>query len=165
MMLHHDYTPTGLMSTDAPGWVVVVRLYVGLIFVVEGVLKYTRPETLGTGRFAKVGIPGAAVLANLDGAFEIGCGLLIVVGLVTRLAVLPMIVDMIGALTTTKFPLLWGSAALYPGEHGMGDFLHESRLEWAMLCGSLFLLAVGSGRASLDAMLTGRASSRDMALV
>ena len=91
------------------------------------------------------------LLANLDGVFEIGCGALILVGLFTRLAVLPMIVDMIGALTTTKFPLLWGSAGLYPGEHGLWDFLHESRLEWAMLCGSLFLLLTGAGRLSFDA--------------
>jgi hypothetical protein len=31
-----------------------------------------------------------------------------VLGLVTRLAVMPMIVDMLGALATTKCPLLWG---------------------------------------------------------
>jgi putative oxidoreductase len=56
-----------------------------------------------------------------------------------------------GAMTATKFPVLWGSAALYPGEHGLWDFLHESRLEWAMLCGSLYLLRAGAGRLSLDA--------------
>jgi hypothetical protein len=62
------------MSTNAPGSVILVRLYVGLIFIIEGMLKYARPEQLGVGRFAKVGIPAAASLANLDGAFEIGCG-------------------------------------------------------------------------------------------
>jgi putative oxidoreductase len=165
MTLQRDYSVTELVSTNAPGSVILVRLYVGLIFIVEGMLKYARPEQLGVGRFAKVGIPAAASLANLDGAFEIGCGLLIVLGLVTRLAVMPMIVDMLGALTTTKFPLLWGSAALYPGEHGFWDFVHESRLEWAMLCGSLFLLAVGSGRRSLDARFLGRASRKDAALL
>jgi putative oxidoreductase len=165
MMLQRDHTATGLMSTDAPSSVILVRVYVGLIFIVEGVLKYTRPEQLGAGRFAKVGIPGASTLANLDGAFEIGCGLFIVIGLLTRLAVVPMIVDMVGALATTKFPLLWGAAALYPGEHGLWDFLHESRLEWAMLCGSLFLLAVGSGRTSVDAMSNSRAPERNAALL
>lgn len=164
MKLQRNYSVTELMSTDAPGSVILIRLYVGLIFIVEGVLKYLRPEQLGVGRFDKVGIPAAASLANLDGAFEIGCGLLIVLGLMTRLAVLPMIVDMIGALTTTKFPLLWGSAALYPGEHGVWDFLHESRLEWAMLAGSLYLLAVGAGRRSLDARLT-RASLQEAVAV
>jgi putative oxidoreductase len=154
MIIQRNLTVPALTSTKAPASVFFIRFYVGLIFIIEGALKYLRPEQLGTGRFSKVGIPDAALFANVDGAFEIGCGALILVGLLTRLAVLPMIVDMIGALTTTKFPLLWGSAALYPGEHGLWDFLHESRLEWAMLCGSLFLLAVGSGDRSVDARLS-----------
>jgi putative oxidoreductase len=150
MLMQRELIDTQPDATRAPGAVVLIRLYVGLIFVVEGVLKYLRPESLGSGRFAKVGIPFPGLLANLDGAFEIGCGVLILVGLFTQLAVLPMIVDMIGALTTTKVPLFWGAAALYPGEHGWWDFLHESRLEVAMLCGSLYLLAVGAGSLSLD---------------
>jgi uncharacterized membrane protein YphA (DoxX/SURF4 family) len=154
MLMQRDVTMAGLRATQASGAVILVRFYVGLIFVVEGVLKYQRPEALGTGRFAKVDIPFPALMANLDGAFEIGCGALILVGLFTRLAVLPMIVDMVGALTTTKVPLLWGAAALYPGEHGLWDFLHESRLEVAMLCGSLYLLFVGAGSRSLDARLS-----------
>jgi putative oxidoreductase len=48
-------------------------------------------------------------------------------------------------------PLLWGDAPLYPRENGVWDFFHEGRLEFAMLCGSLFLLLVGSGRLSVDA--------------
>jgi uncharacterized membrane protein YphA (DoxX/SURF4 family) len=152
MLLQREVKTLGASTTrTADAVVVLIRFYVGSIFIVEGVLKYLRPESLGTGRFAKVGIPFPALLANLDGVFEIGCGVLILAGLFTRLAVLPMIVDMVGALTTTKFPLLWGSAALYPGEHGPWDFLHESRLEWAMLCGSLFLFFAGAGRLSLDA--------------
>ena len=151
MVFQRDELMTGLKATRASGPVILIRFYVGLIFVVEGVLKFQRPESLGTGRFAKVHIAFPALMANLDGAFEIGCGVLILLGLFTRLAVLPMIVDMIGALTTTKLPLLWGSAALYPGEDGIWDFLHEGRLEIAMLCGSLYLLAVGSGGRSLDA--------------
>ena len=90
-------------------------------------------------------------MAYLDGAFEIGCGVMILVGLLTRLATLPMIVDMLGALGITKVPLLWGHAALYPKEGGFWDFFHEGRLEVAMLCGSLFLLIVGAGAYSFDA--------------
>jgi putative oxidoreductase len=74
-----------------------------------------------------------------------------VVGLFSRLATLPMIVDMLGALGITKVPLLWGHAPLYPKEGGFWDFFHEGRLEVAMLCGSVFLLIVGAGVWSLDA--------------
>ena len=151
MLMEHQATTATTRAAQAGGSVLLIRFYVGLIFVIEGALKYLRPDTLGPGRFAKVGIVQPVLLANLDGLFEIGCGVMILVGLLTRLAVLPMIVDMIGAITTTKLPLLWGSAALYPGEHGLWDFLHESRLEWAMLCGSAFLLFAGAGRLSLDA--------------
>jgi uncharacterized membrane protein YphA (DoxX/SURF4 family) len=127
---------------------------VGLIFVAEGILKFLRPDALGPGRFDKVGIPSPAFMAYFDGAFEIGCGLLIVAGLLTRLAVVPMIVDMLGAILTTKVPLLWSAAPLYPKEGGFWDFIHESRLEVAMLCGSVFLFVAGAGAYSLDARLS-----------
>jgi uncharacterized membrane protein YphA (DoxX/SURF4 family) len=158
-MTPREISISQLTATRASGAVVLVRLYVGLIFVGEGVLKFLRPESLGSGRFIKVGIPDGALLANLDAVFEIGCGLLLLVGLLTRLATLPMIVDMLGAIGTTKVPLLWGSAALYPKEGGLWDFFHESRLEFAMLCGSIFLLVVGAGRYSFDARLS-RSDSR-----
>ena len=120
-------------------------------------MKFLRPETLGPGRFEKAGIPAPALLAYLDGVFEIGCGALILVGLLTRLATIPMIVDMLGALTITKLPLLWDDAPLYPKEGGIWDFFHEGRLEVAMLCGSVFLLIVGSGRYALDNRLSSAA--------
>jgi putative oxidoreductase len=140
-------------ATRASGAVVLIRLYVGLIFVGEGVLKFLRPDALGPGRFIKAGIPAGPLLAYLDGAFEIGCGVLILVGLLTRLATAPMIVDMLGALGITKVPLLWGHAPLYPKEGGFWDFFHEGRLEVAMLCGSVFLLVVGAGGYSVDARM------------
>lgn len=139
-----------LTATRASGAVVLIRLYVGLIFAGEGVLKFLRPDTLGPGRFAKSGIPSATFLAYGDGTFEIICGAMILAGILVRLAVLPMIVDMIGALTITKVPLLWHGAPLYPTEGGFWDFFHEGRLEVAMLCGSIFLLIVGAGGVSLD---------------
>jgi putative oxidoreductase len=140
-------------ATRASGAVVLIRLYVGLIFAGEGVLKFLRPDQLGPGRFDKAGIPASTLLAHLDGVFEIGCGVLILVGLLTRLATVPMIIDMLGALGITKVPLLWGHAPLYPKEGGFWDFFHEGRLEVAMLCGSAFLLIVGAGAYSFDAQL------------
>jgi putative oxidoreductase len=144
-------TLTELTATRASSAVVPIRLYVGLIFAGEGMLKFLRPDALGPGRFIKSGIPGGTFLAYLDGVVEIGCGMLILAGLLTRLATLPMIVDMLGALSITKVPLLWGHAPLYPKEGGFWDFFHEGRLEVAMLCGSVFLLIVGAGTYSFDA--------------
>jgi putative oxidoreductase len=96
-------------------------------------------------------VPG--FLAHLDGGFEIGCGLLILVGLLARLAVIPMIVNMTGAILITELPILWGDGPLFPAKSGWWDFIHEARTDLAQLCGSLFLLIVGAGAYSLDARL------------
>ncbi|MDD4868684.1 MAG: DoxX family protein [Mycobacterium sp.] len=143
-----------LLATRAPAAVALIRLYVGLVFACEGMLKFLRPATLGTGRFHKAGIPAPALFATLDGVFETACGILILVGLLTRVAAVPMIVDMLGALLITKAPIVPGHAALFHAERGWWDFLHESRLDLAQLCGSVFLLVVGAGTLSLDARLT-----------
>jgi putative oxidoreductase len=152
-VLSPGMTLNQMTATRASSAVVLIRLYVGLIFAGEGALKFLRPDALGPGRFIKSGIPGGTFLAYLDGVFEIGCGVLILAGLFTKLATLPMIVDMLGALSITKVPLLWGHAPLYPKEGGFWDFFHEGRLEVAMLCGSVFLLIVGAGTYSFDARM------------
>lgn len=149
-----------ITATTAPGSVVLIRLYVGAVFLFEGILKFLRPETLGTGRFDKADIPAAGFVAPLDGVFEIGCGALILAGLLTRLAAIPMIVDMIGALLITKLPILWGAATLFTGKSGWWDFVHESRVDLAQLCGSVFLLIVGAGAYSADAALGRGTGSR-----
>ncbi|MBT2452335.1 DoxX family protein [Streptomyces sp. ISL-43] len=142
-----------LTATDAPGAVVLIRLYVGAVFLSEGIQKFLYPHELGTGRFQKAGIPAPGFFAPLDGIFEITCGALILAGLLTRLAAVPMVVDMVGALFITKLPILWGDAPLFTGKSGWWAFLHESRTDLAQLCGSLFLLIVGAGVHSLDARL------------
>lgn len=140
-----------LNTNRAAGAILLIRLYVGAIFVLEGILKFVRADALGPGRFAKIGVPAPELLANFDGVLEIVCGLLLLAGLFTRLATLPMIADMLGAILLTKVPLLWGNAALYPKEGGIWDFLHEARLEFAMLCGCIYLFIVGAGIYSADA--------------
>jgi uncharacterized membrane protein YphA (DoxX/SURF4 family) len=142
-----------LTGTDAPAAVVLIRLYVGAVFLFEGIQKFLHPDQLGTGRFHKAGIPAPGFFAPLDGVFEIVCGGLILVGLFTRLAAVPMIVNMLGALLITKLPVLWGDAPLFKDTSGWWDFIHESRTDVAQLCGSLFLLLVGAGAYSLDARL------------
>ncbi|MFG3496543.1 DoxX family protein [Streptomyces sp. NPDC047928] len=143
-----------LLHTEAPGAVVLVRLYVGAVFASEGVLKFLRPDELGAGRFDRAGIPLPGFFASLDGVLEIVCGVLILLGLLTRLAAVPMVVDMLGALALTKLPILWGGSALFDGARGWWDFTHASRTDLAQLCGTLFLLLVGAGAWSLDARLT-----------
>src|SRR4051794_16870184 len=89
--------------------VLLIRVAVGLVFIGEGLLKFLRPDMLGPGRFEKIGLPGAEFLAYGDGIAEVICGALILVGLMTRLAAIPMAGDMVGAIVLTKIPLFWGS--------------------------------------------------------
>lgn len=153
-MQPHAARLTATLRTRAPAAVGLIRLYVGVVFACEGILKFLRPASLGTGRFAKAGLPAPEFFSTADGVFEITCGTLILLGLLTRLATLPMIVDMIGALLITKLAIFSGNAPLFRGEHGWWDFIHESRVDLAQLCGSLFLFVVGAGTCSLDARLT-----------
>jgi len=145
-------------STASP-WTILIRLAVGLVvFFPEGIQKLIFPDILGSGRFAKIGISYSEVMGPFVGVVELVCGALIIVGLFTRLATIPLIVTMIVALIATKLPILVG--------HGFGPFSlpdfkrygfwsaqHESRADLTMLLGCLYLFIVGSGRWSIDRVL------------
>ena len=134
----------------SPAPLLLVRGVVGLVFLLEGLLKFVTPDKLGVGRFLKIGIPSPELLAPFVGVVEIACGLLIVFGLLTRLAALPLIIDMLVAIATTKVPILRHS--------GFWDMAHEARLDFAMLASSCVLLMVGAGEHSIDAWLQKRAT-------
>lgn len=93
------------ISTSAPGVVIFIRLVVGAVFLSEGIQKCLFPADLGLGRFMKIGIPAPAFTAAFVGVCEIVCGVLILVGLLTPLAAIPLIIDMLVAILTTKMPI------------------------------------------------------------
>jgi putative oxidoreductase len=74
---------------------------------------------------------------------EIVGGALLLAGFLTRLAVIPLIINMLVAITTTKIPILHKS--------GFWAMAHEARVDYAMLLGCIFLLIAGAGTWSLDA--------------
>jgi uncharacterized membrane protein YphA (DoxX/SURF4 family) len=128
-----------------PSSIIFIRLIVGAVFLSEGIQKFLFPEALGIGRFIKIGIPAPEILAPFVGVVEIVCGALILLGLLTRLAAIPLIIDMLVAIASTKIPILL--------ENGFWKMAHESRTDWSMLLGSIFLLIAGAGRFSLDQYL------------
>src|SRR5690606_3927106 len=81
-----------LTITDRSVTTIVIRLMVGVVFVSEGIQKFIFPDKLGSGRFAKIGLPGPEFLGPFVGSFEIVCGSLVLIGLLTRLAVIPLII-------------------------------------------------------------------------
>ncbi|HLG15685.1 MAG TPA: DoxX family protein [Blastocatellia bacterium] len=134
------------LATDAPAAVILIRVAVGGVFFSEGIQKFLFQDELGAGRFTRIGIPAPQVTAPLVGVFEIACGALILLGLLTRVAAIPMIVDMLVAIATTKVPTLL--------KNGFWSMAHEARTDWAMLLGSILLLVIGAGGWSLDARLS-----------
>ena len=150
-----------IISTAAPAAVILIRLLVGGVFLSEGIQKFLFPDEVGAGRFARIGIPNADVMAPFVGVVEIVCGVLILVGLLTRLAAIPLIINMLVAILSTKIAILlghgfWGFSLRNLPYYGFWGFAHEARTDFAMLLGSLFLLIVGAGAWSLDARLTTR---------
>ena len=137
-----------LMASEAPAAVVLVRLLVGAVFLSEGIQKFLFADQLGAGRFARIGLPVPELLGPVVGTFEIVCGSLVLLGLVTRLAVVPLLVIMAVAIATTKWPML--------ADRGFWTMAHEARTDWSMFLGSLFLLIVGAGRWSIDRRWAGR---------
>ncbi|MFW6157564.1 MAG: DoxX family protein, partial [Balneolaceae bacterium] len=83
------------LKTDAFKTTLLIRLMVGAVFLSEGIQKYLFPEVRGAGRFESIGLPMPEFLAYFVGGFEIACGLLILLGLLTRLAVIPTITIML----------------------------------------------------------------------
>jgi uncharacterized membrane protein YphA (DoxX/SURF4 family) len=121
----------------------LLRILVGWVFLTEGIQKFLFPAALGYGRFEKIGIPYPHITAPFVGVVEIACGILLLVGLATRFAALPLLIDISVAIATTKVPLLL--------HEGFWPAMHEGRVDFCMLVGLSAILCIGGGRISCDA--------------
>ena len=147
-----------LLATMAPGATILVRLMVGGVFMAEGIQKFVYADELGIGRFAKIGIPSPEIMGPFVGLVEIVCGALVIVGLLTRLAAIPLLIDISVAILSTKLPILlghgyWTFTLPKLSRYGFWSMVHEARTDFSMWLGLVFLLIVGAGTLSLDALL------------
>jgi uncharacterized membrane protein YphA (DoxX/SURF4 family) len=126
--------------------IIFIRLAVGLIFFTQGILKYIDPR-MGALRFVRIGFPMPDFTAHFVGTFEIVCGLLVLVGLLTRLASIPLLIVILTAIATTKIPELFR-----PGQ-GFWFMVSGARTDFALTMSLLFLIGVGAGAWSLDALI------------
>jgi len=136
---------TGSGSDKTQAAILAVRLLVGVVFFLEGIKKFIFPEQWGAGRFTRIGIPAPHVMGPVVGTFEIVCGLLVILGLWTRIVSVPLLCIISTAIVTTKFPIL-----LKSGFWSMED---AARTDYSMFMGLIFLLFAGSGSISVDAQL------------
>lgn len=126
--------------------IIFIRIAVGVIFFTQGILKYIDPR-MGVLRFTRIGFPMPAFTAHSVGAFEIICGLLVLVGLLTRLASIPLLIVILTAIATTKIP------ELSHLDQGFWFMVTDARTDFAMTMSLLFLVSVGGGSWSLDASI------------
>jgi len=147
-----------LLESHAPTATILIRIMVGSVFLSEGIQKFLYPAQRGVGRFERMGYENAEMIAPFVASFEVLCGLFVLLGLLTRLSVIPLICIMLTAIVTTKIPILfgqdmWGFQVRELSQYGFWSMAHETRTDFSMLLGSIFLLIVGSGRWALDRVL------------
>lgn len=121
---------------------IIPRLVVGLVFLSEGIQKFLFPESIGAGRFEKIGFENPEFWALFVALFEIVCGTLVLLGFLTRIVSIPLLIIMFTALITTKIPILL--------EKGFWQMAHEYRTDFAMTMLLVFLIIFGAGRFSVD---------------
>lgn len=139
-------------------WSILIRLMLAGVFIPEGIQKLIFADILGTGRFVGIGIPWPEVMGPFVGWVETLSGILLLLGLLSRLAAVPIIVVMLVAIIATKIPILLGSDWLIfnvreLSRYGFWSMAHETRTDWAMLLGAIYVLLSGGGRWSLDRRL------------
>ena len=134
-----------IFNSEVDNRAILVRLIVGLVFLTEGIQKYLFPELLGTGRFTTIGFGNPAFWAYFTATFEIICGTFIILGIITRIASIPLIIIMITAFITTKIPIIVNK--------GVWPWAHEYRTDFAMTLLLIYLLIYGSGGWSIDAKI------------
>ncbi len=138
----HTLVKAAPVSRSLSWGILLIRILVGWVFVSEGIQKFLFPAALGVGRFAKIGIPAPQLMAPFVGGVEIVFGTMILIGLYTRVATLPLLINILTALTTTKLVFL--------AKNGIWSTLHEARTDVSMILGLLFLLIVGGGSGALE---------------
>jgi uncharacterized membrane protein YphA (DoxX/SURF4 family) len=124
---------------------ILIRMIVGLVFLLEGILKFLRPDQLGSGLFASIGLPFPHQTAALVGVVEIGGGAAILLNFYAGDAALALLIVIASALVTTKLPILLGRplgpfALEKLPSYGWLSFLHQARIDFCMVFGLLAVL-------------------------
>ena len=135
-------------TDSSPASLFLLRLLVGSVFLSEGIQKFLFSDTLGVGRFVKIGIPAPDLMAPFVGVVEVVGGVLLIVGFLARPAALALMINISVAIVTTKIPMLLSD--------GFWKAAHEARTDWCMFLGSLAILIAGAGRWSIDRRRAGK---------
>lgn len=125
----------------------VARITLGVVFIPTGWGKLHHLDQI-TAYFQQLGIPAAHIQAPVVSFLELACGALVLIGLWTRLAAIPLIGIMSVAILTAKLKELTG----------LGDLF--GTIEWLYLVLALGLAIAGPGAISVDRLLSKRTTPR-----
>ena len=128
-----------LAILDRLAWVplLVARITIGMVFVPTGWGKlHDLPKVVEF--FQSLGIPYPQLQAPFVASVELGCGLLVLLGLFTRVAAVPLIGTMVVAIMTAQ----WKDLTSWTGLFGLSEFLYIVLL--------MTLIHHGAGLVSLD---------------
>lgn len=134
-----NFTALGRYADAGP---LLLRLGVGTVFAVHGWQKLADGPDQFAGMLDGLGVPAPLLLAWLTTIAEGIGGLMLIIGVLTRLVVLPLIGVSVGAILLVKIDVGFIVADAPGGE-----------LDTALLAGTLCLLFLGPGRYSLDRVL------------
>jgi putative oxidoreductase len=131
-----------MRELDRLQWIapLIGRFAVGMLFLSTGWGKVHDLDKV-TAFFTSLGIPAPGFHATLVGYSELICGALLVMGLLTRLATVPLIISMIVAILTAKRKEL----------HGIFDLVGFD--EFTYLAVLVMIALIGPGRVSVDHVL------------
>src|SRR5277367_7058420 len=137
-------------SLQSP-FLLAVRLYWGWQFIQTGWGKLINIGKV-IGFFTDLGIPAPVLNAYFVSGLEFGGGLLLVLGLGSRLIALPLVIDMVVAYVSADREALF-SIISDPDKF-------TAAAPFTFLVASLLVLIFGAGWFSLDALVAGRRKER-----
>lgn len=132
-----------LLHTTAPQATILIRIMVGGIFLSEGIQKFLFFDALGRGQLMQIDTPLSVGMLILVAILEMDCGIFILCGFFTRVATIPLIIDISVAIATTKIPILL--------KNRFWSMVYEARTDFSLFLALIFLLIVGAGPWSIDA--------------
>jgi putative oxidoreductase len=131
---------------EARGWgLAVLRIIVGMVFLVHGIQKVFVFGVSGfAGNLEGMGAPLPLFFSTVVTLVELLGGAALILGLFTRLVVIPLAIDMLVAILTVHLP--------------NGFFTSSNGYEFplVLLAACVALMLGGSGEASLDRVLAAR---------
>lgn len=134
-----------LMIADKLRWLppTLARLTIGVVFIGTGWGKLHNLDRV-ISFFMDLGIPAARFQAPFVSGTELVCGSLILLGLFTRLAAVPLVISMTVAILTAKLRELTGLDDLF------------GTIEWLYIVLLIGLFVWGPGPLSIDRFICKR---------